>query len=305
MAARSSLLALLCSLLFIPAVRAADAPSMGTAQAAYAAGDFRGSLAEISKLLTTNAAKPGTQTRYDALLLRGECLLRLKMPSPAQQAFLAASRVVRQDANLTDSAVAEGMSLLIQKSPGMTYKPKSGGEPIDIVDPASRKVALGALYNDLLAANQADIDKAMKDTSLKPTHDLIPTITDLYCLEIAATGKPTKTEGMAKAMGQHARDLINAELSRLSNRLEELEDLADEPSYSGYGRNSEFTRRGLNSDEQQECKDAADILGKIREVSQMGRRMNRKLGGTGEVWDPITAEATDLQDRALRAYDRK
>ena len=33
--------------------------------------------------------------------------------------------------------------------------------------------------------------------------------------------------------------------------------------------------------------------------------MNRQLGGTGEIWDPLTAEATDLQDRALRAYQRK
>ena len=134
----------------------------------------------------------------------------------AQQAFLGASRVVRQDANLTDSAVAEGMALLIQKSPGLTYKPKNGGEPIDIVDPESRKVALAALYADLLAANQAGIDKAMKDTSLKPMHDLLPMVTDLYALEVAATGHATKTEDMAKAMGQHARDLINAELGRLS-----------------------------------------------------------------------------------------
>jgi len=298
-------LALLCSLLVVSVVSAADVPSLGTAQSDYAAGDYRGSLQELAKLLQTNAAKPGTKTRYDALVLRGECLLHLKMPQPAQQAFLGASRVVRQDANLTDSAVAEGMALLIQKSPGLTYKPKNGGEPIDIVDPESRKVALAALYADMLAANQAGIDKAMKDTSLKPMHDLLPVVTDLYAVEVAATGNATKTEDMAKAMGQHARDLINAELGRLSARIETLEDLADEPSYSGTGRNAQYSRRGLTSIEQQECKDDADYLGKIREVTQRGRRMNRQLGGTGEIWDPLTAEATDLQDRALRAYERK
>ena len=200
---RSGLLCVLFSLVLISAAPAAEAPSIGKAESDFNSGDYRASLAEISRLLTTNAARPGTQARYDAFMLRGECMLRLKMPEPAQQAFIAASRVVKQDADTTGAATAEGLAILVKKSQGLMYTP-AHGSPIDIVDPEHRKEALAALYADLAAAIKPRVQKAMQDTSLKPLHDLIPAVFDVYNVEVAATGKATQTEGMAKAMGEHA-----------------------------------------------------------------------------------------------------
>jgi hypothetical protein len=237
-------------------------------------------------------------------MLRGETLLRMKQPRLAQDAFSSAARVTRRDAQMADTAAARGMALLIAASPGMQYAPKDRSEPIDIVDPASRKQALAALYHDRLAAVQPKYDAAMKGSSLAPMVDLLPALSDLYALECAATGTSEHALPMGQAMGARARDLINAELARLGDAVARLEDQANEPTGSGPGGRW-YSRRGLTSIEQGQLKDDAQYLDKIRQVAQQGRLLNRRFGGTGEIWDGIISESTDLRDRAAAAYERK
>lgn len=281
----------------------AQPASIGAAQQAFAEGDFRKSLQEISRVLASPQAKPGSKERYDALMLRGECMLQLKEPDLASSAFMSAANVMRADPNLADTATARAMSILVKSSPNLKYVP-AGGEPIDISDPASRKKALAALLTDRLAAIKAQLAEALKSTSLEPIYKLVPAMVDVFALEIASTGKPTETEPMLKSLGEHGRNLITAELTRLNGEISQLETLANEPTSTGaLGRG--YSRRGLDSNEQKVLQNDVAYLDKIRQVCQDGRRGAKRFGGTGEAWEPLLAEATDLRDRAEAAYVRK
>jgi hypothetical protein len=311
MYSRRAAFAALIVLFSMSAAFAADAPSLDAAQAAYGAGDYRKSLQEIARLLnsTLPGTGPGTQTRYDAFMLRGECLLQLKEPTLAVAAFNSASNVSKQDPHPGETAAARGLAMLVQASPGLKYAPKSAdaSPAIDITQPDSRKKALAAMFDDRLAEVKPLVEKAMKGNSLVPMMELLPKLRDLYSLEWAATGKADVTLPIGKAMGERARDLINAELDKLNKRIAQLEDLANEPMYSDNGgfRGQTASRRGLTSTEQDELKDAAAYLEKIRQVAQEGRRINRRLGGTGEAWDKILADVGELEDRAQVAYNNK
>jgi hypothetical protein len=137
-------------------------------------------------------------------------------------------------------------------------------------------------------------------------HKLLPEMRDAYAIELASSGDSVQTMPMARALGERARDLITGELDRLSKRIAELRDLANEPTFSSEGRNDgTIGYRGLTSPERDELKSMAQELVKIERVAQEGRRINRRLGGDGQVWDAILAEVADAKDHAQQAYDRR
>ena len=297
----------------------AQAVSIDDAYKDFAAGKYRPCLQRIARYLAnTNLARPGSLERYDLLVLRGECLLNLKEPQLARGAFDSAARSLKVGAK-DDKAlgVAHATAILIDKSPGMRYKPASpaeggGGEGIDIVSPDSRPAALQALYRDMQLAAQPQMDEAMKSTNFLSLEKILPTLIDLYAVELAATDIApgmdggSKTLATGRKLGDHGRQLADAELVRLSTRIGELTDLANEPaSTDGVTRTDQLARRGLTAAEQQELRDVADQLEKISRVCQEGRRMSRRFGATGELWDPFIARAADAEQEARRGFERK
>jgi hypothetical protein len=138
------------------------------------------------------------------------------------------------------------------------------------------------------------IDKAVDSKTLNPTMQLLPTLRELYTLEDAATGSADKTVPLIKSVGEHARELINTELAKLSRRLNNLQELASEP----VGINDTITVRGIVGDERTELQNMIDYLAQIEKVAQQGRWINRRLGGTGEDWDHIIADCNAASDDA-------
>lgn len=289
-------------------------PSIGEAQADFASGDYAGCLRKISSLLGTRQVKPGSPERYDLLVLRGECMLRLKQRAAAQEAFGAAAMVMKNRQDLPRVAAAKGMSVLVKESPGLTYKPgrKSNDQgasspadaAIDIVNPDSRKVAFQALYQDKAAELAPVIAKAMQDKSLVPINSLLPDAWELYTADFCAKGDAARTEDTLVALGAHARTLMGDELNGLIARREELRHLATEPTVSGIG-NQSISYRGLNSHERKELADMADQLMKIQRTAEDARRISRALGSTGENWDGLLADCAVARDVAQQAYDRR
>jgi hypothetical protein len=290
-----------------PAVDAApgDVPQSPTeqARAAFEAGDYAGSLRKISAALSSKGVRRDSPERYDLLMLRGESLLRLKQRQPAAAAFEAAASVMKGRADVDRAASATALATLVSASPNLTYKP--GGDPgatgIDIVDPASRRAAMAALFHDLSARTDPAIDNALKDTSLLPTHALLPDAWRLYAVELAATGDTASTASRLQDLGEHARTLVAAELERITSRLEQLNDLADEPTWV----TAVMSYRGLTTGERNELHELAEYLVKIQQTVENGRRISRLLGRTGENWDTLLADCATARDVAQRAYDRR
>ena len=303
---RAFVIALLAAVGLVAAAPAtAQSPPQGVeaAQADYAAGDYPACLRKVAARLSSSAVKRDSPERYDLLMLRGECLVRLKQRAPAAEAFEKAAAVTKGRGDLPRTANATALAALVKASPDLKYTPKtrSGGSAIDVADPGTRKEAMDALFEDLKTQLAPDVEKALQDKSLTSTHRRLKQFWELYAVEFAATGAAASTESTLQEIGGHARGLIADELERLISRLENLGDLAGGPVWGA----NVMAYRGLNTNEQNEIRKMADYLMEIQRTVENGRRIARALGRTGENWDVLLADCAVARDAAQQAYDRR
>lgn len=305
---KAFVIALSAAVLLLALTRVAAAqssPPRGTeeARASFEAGDYPACLRKVASLLSSNAVKRDSPERHDLLMLRGECLLRLKQRGPAAEAFEKAAAVTKGRGDLPRTANAAAFAALVKASPDLKYKPKSGsrGSAIDVVEPEARREAMAALFEDLKKQLAPDVAKALQDKSLTSTQRRLKQFWELYAVEFAATGAAASTEATLQDLGGHARQLIADELDRLISRLEHLSDLAGEPVW---GRDV-MAYRGLKTTEQNEIRQAADYLMEIQRTVENGRRIAQALGRTGENWDALLADCAVARDAAQQAYDRR
>jgi hypothetical protein len=186
-------------LLSLTSLAQAAAPSVADAQADFAAGQYRDALQKISVLLAGKSA--GSQERFDLLMLRGECMLRLKQSSLAADAFDAAARARRQQGDVKRLAEAKATAVLLSASRGLKFQPRGGGggggaEAIDVVAPEARRQAMAALLDERLAELTPRAAAAVEGTSLTPMMELLPAFADAYALELTATGDATRVTPM-------------------------------------------------------------------------------------------------------------
>jgi hypothetical protein len=292
----ATLTALFLSLALLTSTAFAQ-PSLGAAEADFSAGNYRACLQKISQMLGGKLAPGGSKQRYDLLMLRGECQLNLKNRDLAVDAFEAASRVTFAKEDITPTANAKAIALLIERSPELRYKPKGkpDGDGIDIVTPNSRKTAMTALLDELLPAAQSAADAAGKATDVAVMHEALEPIADAFVVELTMTGEPKRSAPTFRQVGSHVRTLIAGEVERLQHRAEQLSVQAGEPKDAG-AESPGAERRGLTADERGELAKAEDQIDSLRLAAQHGRRIARRLGSTGENWDTIVADCTELRD---------
>lgn len=295
-----------------PALAAPPPASLADARAEFDAGQFRPCLQKISGALASPEAKSDPQTRYDLLMLRGEAMLRLGERRMAADAFRSAANVLKQKDDRKRLADATATALLVDAAHrtdhGTTYTPAGdASEPIDIIEPDSRKRAQAALFADALVANRPKIDQALRAATLVRIQELLPILRNLYTMELAATGDAAQTMPLARALGQHARDLIAGEFSRISERLDSIAlAAADAMFVVSPGAPSEvLALRGLNSRERDELHGLADALAKAEHVAQQGRWISRQTDGPTEAWEALLADCSELKSRAQQLWDRR
>lgn len=304
--------AVMLCLLVSQASSAAPAPAatLGSAQAEFDKGDYRACLSKITQALPT--AKKDSPERFDLLLLRAECMLRVKQRHGAVTAIEAAIETAKRQRDLGRAAKATALDVLVEAAaPGFTYPPKKAAArpadfqvseaEFDITETASRQKAMGLLLEDLRARVQPRIDQALDDTSLKSTDAVLRAMWELYSVEQAATGDTADTSRKLEALADHARELLQSEVKRLVTRLDQLEDLAGEATWV----NDTGGIRGLRSDERKELEQMTQDLAQIQSAGENARRIARLFGRTGEKWDPLLAECADARDSAQRAHDRR
>jgi hypothetical protein len=274
-----------------PRRAAAQAPgpalSVDEIRKLHDAGQYRSALQEAARSLrgVSGAA------RFELQLIRGDSLLHLDDAPTALEAYAAASKS-DDGAQLAES---RGTALLIRRSSSLKYAPKKGGEPIDIVDHASRKRAAAALLADQLAADRKEIDAALSADNLKPIIAVVEPILDLRALEYIATGQATETGSLAQRVGERARDLISRELGRLNDQVNQYERIANQIQDDG-GRG--VTRRGLISTQRKDLRDLIGYLGQIRETAERARQLARIHGGPVDAWERVVQDTTAIQRHA-------
>jgi hypothetical protein len=287
----------------VTAALAAPAGGVDDAKAAFDSGDYRACLKKVSSALSSNSVRRDSPERYDLLMLRGESLLRLKQRAAAVTAFEGAAGIMKGRADVPRAAAATATAALVKASQDLAYQSRSpaGAAGIDVVEPASRVRAMQAFFADLDAELSPRIEAALRDSSLVPTDQLLRKAWELYAVDTAAHGRASSTEAKLQQLGEHARSLIAAELERIITRLDQLNDLAGEPTWVAAG----MSYRGLRTAEREELRRAADNLVKIQRTVEGGRRISRALGRSGEQWDALLADCATARESAQEAYDRR
>jgi hypothetical protein len=299
----AGLTAALCLAATTLAAPRARSDAIREARKTFDAGDYRQALREISKGLSLTAPEPTPDEKYQLLMLRGESLLRIGERAYAANAFDAATDAAT---DLLQAAMAKATAVLITLSSGPVYQPAGGaGEPIPIVPPDSRTLAMRAAFGDLRDRYIPAIKRALEGDTLPPMLELVPRLGDMFVLELTSQGQATQTTQILQLFGEHARSLMDAELRRIRRRVASLDQLANSLIESERPWNSWFDRRGLRTGERDELRQLTEYTERIRDAALHGRRITRSFGLKGEYWDPVLAEATDILEQARTTWERR
>jgi tetratricopeptide (TPR) repeat protein len=292
----SIVLTLLCGVLFISsrALTAAAQPDpVSDAQQKLDAGQFKDAITIVTQSLTRSRPDDDSAQRGQLLTIKGEALLRMGQTATAASTF---DMAVKSAPDVRTAALARANSLLIRASSQGKYRPRTGGgQPIEIIDPESRKQAFAALREDLSRTVKPKMQAALNGNTLPPLLDVLPSVMDLGYLEYAANGSAPTARDDLKELGAHARDLMNSELRKLRHQIDVLEDASNSTD--------NWNRRGLFSNERKWLTDQLPYLRRIEKTARDARSRARELGFDGAAWEPIIADAGDQADRAQAMLD--
>ena len=189
--------------------------------------------------------------------------------------------------------MAKADALVTERSSMGKFTPRFGSskEAIDIVPMDSRREAMKAYQAELWSQNKSQIDSALSSTTLPAIEKVFIPLSNMYFLEMAATGDAPETGKVMRDLGQHTYDLMHAEVNRYSTRIDYLTQAANS-STNGDG-NWGGVRRGLFSNERDELKNAASYLVKLRDRATEYRGIASKLGGNEQKWDGLVLDIND------------
>jgi len=226
---------------------------------------------------------PSDYDKYALLTLKAECHVRLRQHPLAVDGFEKA-------ADATDDERARCVSLatalLLKKSTGFAYKPKSVAdgkpvEPIDVIEPEPRKQALAALFEDEWKAKQAALKRARQSGSLPQLSSAVEIVSELRTLELAATGKDERCKDAVAEIVDAAADAIAAALPKMDAAVREIDRRAmeviinEKEGWSG--------PRGLTSNDMQElrtimgsCEKTAQAIDALTRIADVGTRPRLK-----------------------------
>jgi hypothetical protein len=207
----------------------AQAPSSEEIHRLMGEKNYAQALQKITAGLALRGEAARAVNRYELLMLKGECHLRLKAGSYAAEAFAAAAK--DPQASPPERAVAAGHEMLVRQAKGFAYTPRTPGAdksrpaPIDILDPESRRRAFEALLADELAANESKVAAAKASRSLDPIVALFKPLAMMEGLERASTkdGDAPRVKALQAELTDRAkRDLADA-LRAVARRVGEID----------------------------------------------------------------------------------
>jgi len=295
--------AFVIGILLIAAVTASAAPNPplptpADLQAMFNAAQYRTALQQIARVMQLKGDLARPYDIYALLLLRGDCLIHLNDKTTAFIAYAAAAK----SPVAAQAAQARAMILLLRRSTGFEFAPPAGGEPIDVLSPDGRKKAMLMMFNEGLNSSEPEIRNALASSSLVPSIDLLPHLRDLYALELTATGNDGQLRPILTQMGEHARALMTHELDLLDQRINAIQNAANQVFDLGIGeawwQGAGVTRRGLTSMDRDNLRSMMDYITKIQDTAAMGRQQAVNFSGNVQAWYSIIAKAASVRQRA-------
>jgi hypothetical protein len=300
-----------------PAAAVAEAmPSVKDVRAALDRGDGAEALRLVSRLLPIRGKAAQQYDRYELLSLKAEAHLRLKAGDAAAQSFkLAAEQTEERE----KAAVARATEQLIRRSRGLAFTPRHAAkgqaaklDPIDIVDPETRKSAMRAMFADDMAELAPKVRAAKLGTTLPPALKAMQAARELATLELAANGSADQVNGVVEELKQSCKDLLARAMERTTKRVDQITQMANDPEFvrqvfpnplGGFEVEVAERRRGLKRQDISQLKALADTCD---EVAVGGKAIAKAAGAEESEFEDLVEAAGDLRmhiRRMLRAHD--
>jgi hypothetical protein len=283
---------------------------MAQLQALHDSGQHRACLQELARGIRMANNPASGLDPYALQLLRADCLLH----EGDRASALAALRVAERSPNAAQAAQARALTRLVQQSQQMMFTPRTQTlrEPISILDDKNRQRAMMALFEDTLAAAQPELNRARNATDLVPIIHVVPTLEELYSLEVAGSGSDQRIRPLIRDIGEQARMLMGRELSVLNDRITSIRSTANQlvggsgPRFAANGSNwwnGDGTRRGLFSTDRQNLRDMVDYIDRIGRTAEQARGLALTFDGNVRAWDEIITQATRARGNAQNVLD--
>jgi hypothetical protein len=297
-------LVFLLLLLLMLGVLAAEVPAQAAAsideiRANVTSGDYRTALNKIHKELS--ASLQDQPQRYELLMLKGECQLQMRDRLGATTAFKSAAKSA---ANLNELAAARANAVIVERSTMGRYLPRPGAradEAIDILLIDPRKQAMMAVQAELWSQCKQQVDGALRADKLPPIEQVFLRLADAYFLELYASGNASETGNAMQELAAHAFQLMRAEVTKTSSRIDYLMQVANSASDNGRGWNS--GRMGLTSPQREEVKAMLPYLNQIRLRATEYRQTAARMGGDERKWDAVVADTVAVISDAESLYN--
>lgn len=268
--------------------------------------DFSNAVKIASKLLALRGKSAEGLNRHRLYTLKAEGQIGQKLGAAAIESLQAS---LKETTDPHEQSVTRGTMLLLKRSSGMTYVPKTTPPdgtkpgPIDLSDRDKRKTAFAALLDDELVALGPRIKTANTAQSLLVIFPVLQQVEDLHALDILANGSDDKTMQITGTLVEHARTLITTTLKGMWQRVDDIEKLATQttpiqqilPDGRG-GTYVQSTQRknGLSQPNKSELNDIITTCEQIQSAATAFTPSAKDDRG----WAAITSDSTRVSSRA-------
>ena len=290
-------------LLICPIARADAPPTPDDLQKLFTDGNYKDLIPKINKALSLKGKDAAAFNKYDLLVMKGDAALHLHSKIVAVDAFKSAAEATDKP---DDAAVAQATAELIRQSnSSLTYTRKTKTDkddkpqPIDIVAPDSRKLAFAALETDIAARAKPKVDAAVKSDSLVEVAQAATDkdLVSLKVMEIAADGSTSNTQLMLADLGNHASELMNAALDKLSQRLSDDVDAVNNRMQTP--KPGEQVNRNVLSIPRF-IQDVNGIDSDVKQISDYAKSMSSVVDSSVD-FKPVTDKSDAIHEAATKA----
>lgn len=300
-----------------PAQPADPLPTHADIRQSFDAGDYPRALQKLTRVLTLRGKAAEPYDRHALLVLQGETHLRMRAGTLAGKAFAEAAKEAKDGPAAAADVAAE---LLVKRSSvGLAYQPKAKDPAdktkalpaIDIVDPASRKRAVAALFADEWAATEPRVRAAKQARTLPPILEALPTIRTLRWLELAAVGGDNKTRELIGPLPDTAKKLLDASVKEMDESADAIRVMAMDVTTARVPVNDRQTGKVIRIDTKYRyrgptprqfatLKEALSTCGKIyKSCDELGGT----LGSTGKEFEGTKSAAETLGTKVKAMLD--
>lgn len=289
-------------------------PTMDELEHEFNTGDYKGTIRDLTRVLSLKGKAADGYDHYDLLMMRAETLLRLKDFPRAAAAFGDAAKAGESDEKRVAAALA--MQVLAgHVNRDLQYVPaKVRGkqpDPIDIIDPEHRKEAFVVLFHDEWESTEPLLKKARTSETLPPIGDALTAARNrhLQVLELAAEGKDEQFKAAMSDVKERAVALIGNALEKIARRADEIDAMANSTirvpktviNQFGQAEIAEITRRrGLSMGQTNELKALSNDCNRLQTAANqlaaaIGDRDQRDAQISG-----LAEQANDLRVKMTR-----